>query len=74
MLLVLWGFTPDRPLTVAPGFEGFRTGFPLNDWPCFLVYIGLQLRVAPGFVGFHLLVMPRLYSWFYMVSQFLSIS
>ena len=38
MLLVLWGFTPDRALTVAPGFEGFRTGFPLNDWPCFLVY------------------------------------
>ena len=33
MLLVLWGFTPDRALTVAPGFEGFRTGFPLNDWP-----------------------------------------
>ena len=38
MLLFLWGFTPDRALTVAPGFEGFRTGFPLNDWPCFLVY------------------------------------
>ena len=36
MLLVLWGFTSDRALTVAPGFEGFRTGFPLNDWPCFL--------------------------------------
>ena len=38
MLLVLRGFTPDRVLTVAPGFEGFRMGFPLNDWPCFLVY------------------------------------
>ena len=39
MLLVLWGFTPDRALTVAPGFEGFRVGFTLNDWPCFLVYM-----------------------------------
>ena len=38
MLLDLWGFTPDRALTVAPGFEGFCTGFQLNDWPCFLVY------------------------------------
>ena len=37
MLLVLWGFTPDRALTVAPGF-----------------------------VGFHLIVMPWLYSWLYM--------
>ena len=73
MLLVLWGFTPDRALTVAPGFEGFRTGFPLNDWP-FSWFIGLQLRVAPGFVRFHLIVIPRLYSWFYMASQFLSIS
>ena len=37
-------------------------------------FIGLQLQVAPGFVGFHLIVMPWLYSWFYMASQFLSIS
>ena len=35
-------------------------------------FIGLQLRAAPGFVGFYLIVMPRLYSWFYMAysSQF----
>ena len=39
MLLFLWGFTPDRALTVAPGFEGFRTGFPLNAWSSgFFVY------------------------------------
>ena len=74
MLLVLWGSTLDRTLTVAPDFEAFRTGFPLNDWPCFLVYIGLQLQVAPGFARFHLIVIPKLYSWFYMASQFLSIS
>ena len=58
MLLVLWGFTPDRASTVVSGFEGLITG--MID----LVSRGLQLQVAPGFVWFPLIVMSSLCSWF----------